>query len=124
MIYTSYFANIKNLPENIIPISICGKAPAGYTGLQYKKLAPKYSFFSVWKETHDNEYYIKHFNEEVLNQLDANKVVNELMSYASDTNKDICLICYERPESFCHRRLVADWLKQNGIECKEWSYND
>lgn len=27
MIYTSYFANVKNLPANIYPIAICGKSP-------------------------------------------------------------------------------------------------
>lgn len=27
---TSYFANIKNLPNNFIPIAICGKAPDNY----------------------------------------------------------------------------------------------
>ena len=50
MIYTSYFAKLKSLPENIIPISICGKAPDWYKGLQYKKLAPKYDFFMEWKK--------------------------------------------------------------------------
>lgn len=56
MIYTSYFAKLKSLPDNIIPISICGKAPDWYKGLQYKKLAPKYDFFMKWKENHDNDY--------------------------------------------------------------------
>lgn len=36
MIYTSYFGKLKNLPKEIIPISICGKAPDWWTGLQYK----------------------------------------------------------------------------------------
>ncbi len=45
MIYTTYFAQLRNLPENIIPVSICGKVPNWYKGLQYKKLAPKYDFF-------------------------------------------------------------------------------
>ena len=75
MIYTSYFAKLKSLPENIIPISICGKAPDCYKGLQYKKLAPKYDFFKKWKETHDNDYYIKCFNEQVLDKLDAMRVI-------------------------------------------------
>ena len=48
MIYTSYFAKLNKLPNNIIPISICGKAPDWYKGLQYKKLAPKYDFFIKW----------------------------------------------------------------------------
>lgn len=69
MIYTSYFAKLNKLPPNVVPISICGKAPAWYNGLQYKKLAPKYSFFSEWKKNGDNNYYIEHFNDEVLSTL-------------------------------------------------------
>lgn len=45
MIFTSYFGKLSKLPPGIIPISICGKAPDWYKGLQYKKLAPKYQFF-------------------------------------------------------------------------------
>ena len=52
MIYTTYFAKLKDLPDYIIPISICGKAPDWYKGLQYKKLAPKYDFFMKWKKNH------------------------------------------------------------------------
>ena len=77
-IYTSYFAKLRSLPENIVPISICGKAPDWYAGLQYKKLAPKYGFFIEWKKTHDNDYYIEHFNSEVLDQLNAKTILEEL----------------------------------------------
>ena len=131
MIYTSYFAKLKSLPKNIIPISICGKAPGWYQGLQYKKLAPKYDFFMKWKENHDNDYYIKCFNEQVLNKLNAEQVVKELdnlllnetlaIDYSGDLKEvpRIALICYEKPSDFCHRHLVADWLNKNGVECKE-----
>lgn len=137
MIYTSYFAKLKSLPDNVIPISICGKAPDWYKGLQYKKLAPKYDFFMKWKENHDNDYYIKCFNEQVLDKLNAYETLNELYDllpkeqqfwiemtnclpwYNSHVN--IALICYEKPSDFCHRHLVADWLNKNGFECKEWS---
>ena len=78
MIYTSYFGAIRNLPKNIIPISICGKAPDNWKGLQYKKLAPKYKFFMEWKKTHDNDFYVRHFNDEVLSSLAPSKVVEEL----------------------------------------------
>ena len=118
MIYTSYFANLKSLPPDIMPISICGKAPDWYKGLQYKKLAPQYSFFMKWKETHDNDYYIECFNERVLNKLSPHSVIIEL--YAMSQGKDIALICYEKPNDFCHRHLVADWFNKHGIECKEW----
>ena len=124
VIYTSYFAKLRSLPDNIIPISICGKAPEWYKGLQYKKVAPKYDFFMKWKQNHDNDYYIKCFNEQVLSTLNATSVVEDLMRLANVTdleNNDIALICYEKPMDFCHRHLVAEWLKENGITCEEWS---
>lgn len=49
MIYTSYFANVKNLPSGMIPIAICGGVPEWWCGLQYKKLAPKRGFFRITK---------------------------------------------------------------------------
>ena len=134
MIFTTYFANLKKLPKNIIPISICGKAPLGYTGLQYKKLAPKYDFFMEWKETHDNTKYISCFNSRVLSVLTQEKVIEELtlllsqeirnkfdafLPYSEDTYH-IALVCYETPNSFCHRHLVADWLNLFGLNCTEW----
>lgn len=124
MIYTSYFAKLKSLPDNIIPISICAKAPDWYKGLQYKKLAPKYDFFMKWKENHDNDYYVKCFNEQVLDKTDVLTVVRDLIDLTSANEsivgKDFCLICYEKPSDFCHRHLVADWLNEHGFECKEW----
>lgn len=124
MIYTSYFAKLKSLPENIIPISICGKAPDWYKGLQYKKFAPKYGFFMEWKKNHDNDYYIKCFNEQVLDKLNVLTVMRDLIDLVNSTEdhigKEIVLICYEKPSDFCHRHLVAEWLNSNGIQCKEW----
>ncbi len=118
MIYTTYFAKLRKLPETITPIAICGGLPKFYTGLSYKKLAPKWEFFKVWKETHDNNYYIENYDKLVLNDLSAKEVVKELRSMA-DT-KDIVLVCYEKPSDFCHRHLVANWLKDNGFDCSEW----
>ena len=123
MIFTSYFAKLGKLPPDIIPISICGKAPDWYKGLQYKKLAPKYGFFMEWKKNHDNDYYIKHFEYEVLDGLDATGVILDFSRRIYGFNvgeNDIALICYEKPSDFCHRHLVAEWLNQNGFMCEEW----
>lgn len=122
MIYTSYFAKLKELENhNIIPISICGKAPDWYKGLQYKKLAPKYEFFMELKKNHDNNYYIEHFQTEVLDGLDILNVIRDIIDISNQEKKnDIALICYEKPSDFCHRHLVADWLNQNGFKCEEW----
>ena len=94
MIYTSYFGKLKTLPNNIIPISICAKAPDGYNGLQYKKVAPKYGFFNEWKKNGDNEYYIEHFNKEVLDCLSAKQVYDDLERISN--GRDCVLLCYEK----------------------------
>lgn len=103
MIYTSYFAKLRSLPKNIIPVSICGKAPDWYKGLQYKKLAPKYDFFMEWKKNHNNEYYIEHFRKEVLDTINASNVILDLskMVYGFNVGKNsIALVCYEKPSDF------------------------
>ena len=119
MIYTSYFAKLNKLPADVVPISICGKAPEWYNGIQYKKLAPKYDFFMEWKRNHDDDYYIEHFQNEVLNNLNPDEVVAELLALSEGRN--FALVCYEKPSDFCHRHLVADWLTQNGFKTEEWS---
>ena len=121
MIYTSYFAKLRSLPDYIVPISICGKAPEWYQGLQYKKLAPKYDFFMEWERNKDNNFYIKYFQEQVLDKLNPIDVTLDLskMAYGNIGEKDIALICYEKPSDFCHRHLVADWFNKNGVCCKE-----
>lgn len=116
-IYTSYFVNLKNISKEIVPISICGKAPNWYKGLQYKKLAPKYEFFMEWKQNKDNDFYIKHYYEEVLNKLNHDDIIDDLFELSN--GKDVVLLCYEKPTDFCHRHLVRDWWNTEWYEIKE-----
>ena len=128
MVYTSYFSNLKNLInlENTKFVSIAGKSADEFIELmnkdpekfiQYKKLAPKYSW---WKEWHDNGYtnmwYINKYNETVLSLLNPNEVYSEL----TNDNFDVILLCWEGKNKFCHRKLVAQWLENNlNIKVKE-----
>lgn len=109
---TSYFAHIKGKTGNFV--SIAGKTPDGFTGRIYHDLAPKYSWWKEWKDNGlSEEWYKEKYYETVLNKLDAKKVYEDL-------GEDAILICYERPEKFCHRHLVAEWLhNQLGIDIKE-----
>ena len=118
LIYTTYFAKLNKLPKDVVPIAICGKVPEWYIGFRYKPLAPKYTFFMEWKKNRDNNYYIEHFNKEVLDKLDANEVVNDLLRLSN--GRMFALVCYEKPAEFCHRHLVADWLINNGYACDEF----
>lgn len=117
MIYTTYFANLKRL-RGVTPIAICAKPPVGYTGLCYKQLAPPYATLVAYKDTLDQSEYIKSYNQAVLSRLDPSRVVRELSALSQ--TKDFALVCYEKPDAFCHRHLVREWLIQNGFECEEY----
>jgi len=118
MLYTTYFAKWRSIPSDIAVVSICGKAPDWYQGIQYKKLAPRWGFFSEWKKNHNNHFYVERFNQEVLAHFDAKQVYDELTAITG--SRDIALVCYERPEQFCHRHLVANWFRENGFAIKEY----
>jgi Uncharacterized conserved protein len=115
-IYTSYFANLKNIPKDVFPISISLRPPKGYNGLEYKVLAPSNALLSAWHKNHDETYYRQVFCNK-LDALNANDIV-AVLEYMSK-GKDVVLVCYERPENFCHRHLVAEWLCKNGYETEE-----
>jgi len=106
---TSYYSKYKG--ENAV--SIAGKCPDWYHGRQYKVLAPKYWFFKKYKEDGDIAFYTEQYQKEVLDQLDAKQVFEEL-------GENAVLLCWEKSGSFCHRHLAAAWLeKQLNIEVKE-----
>lgn len=122
--FTGYYAKMKKYTDaGLIPVSIAGWAPDWYKGLQYKKLAPKWQFFNEWKNgSHkgDNDYYIREFNAQVLDKLDAFAVVSELEKMTGVDDSKIVLLCYEKPKDFCHRHLVAEWLTRCSFETREF----
>lgn len=122
MIYTSYFANYKKLPSNITPISIARITPKWFIGLEYKKLAPSWELLNYYKTTEDKVKYNNLFKIE-LNKLNPHMVINELQILANQNN-NIVLLCYEKPNTFCHRHLVSQWLTENGYPTQEFIYGN
>lgn len=121
MIYTSYFEIIKTLPENVVPISIAAEAPDRYYGASYKPLAPGYDLLMQYRMDGDEKRYAKEYYHQI-RFLNATRVVYDLARIAK--GKDICLVCYEKPSNFCHRRIVSEWLNSYGYICKEWDENE
>lgn len=116
-IYTSYFAKLSKIPENIIPISIALHPPYWYKGAQYRKLSPTDRILTDWKLAHNESSYISTFCRDVLDHLNPHKVVKELADISH--GRDVALLCYERSDSFCHRHLVSEWLCKNGYTAME-----
>ena len=111
MIYTGYFAKLKEyLSKDLLPISVARFSPKWYTGLEYKPLAPtsdnleQYNKNLISKSEYASRYY-EHINS-IKEFYDVHADLEKL------TKKDVILLCYERPEDFCHRHLLANWLNE------------
>jgi len=108
-IWTSYFAKSGKEPN---AVSIARSSPTGYSGEAYKSLAPPPKLLYEWKKgVMSPSLYTEIYKEEVLDKLDP-KIVGSLL-----VGK--ILLCWEGSGKFCHRHLVAEWLKDNGFEVKE-----
>ena len=118
MIFTTYFANLRHVPEDIVPVSISLYPPRGFRGISYRVLAPSKSILFEYKRTGDWDEYVRRFNNEILKPLDPSTVVNDLMHLTG--YRPFALVCYEKDPGRCHRSLVAAWLRQFGHYVQEF----
>lgn len=124
MIHTSYFAKLKSISGNgnLYPISIACTIPKGIadSGIpEYRKLCPPYDLLKAYKDGMCSEdMYIVNYQNNVLNRLNANKVVEELQAMCPEGMEPV-LVCWEKSDKFCHRHIVSKWLCDNGFICKE-----
>lgn len=116
-IYTSYFARARQLTaKGIVPVSIAQKPPHWYYGARTLTVAPTPSILYTTKS---DEEYTRRFKTEVLGHADARRFADELKELSG--GKDVALCCYEKPTEFCHRQLVAEWLREElGEDVTEW----
>lgn len=114
MIYTSYFANFRNFPVGSKPISIARFAPKGFTGGQMTVFAPSTKLLLDYKngKVSNDEYKVQYVEQ--LNSLEAEGKIKVL------ENLNGCvLLCYEKTGDFCHRHILAEWLRERGIQVEE-----
>ena len=126
-IFTTYFAKLKKLPPDIVPVPISNSIPGvdrentTYSSLsanKFHKLVPPWYVVKAYKENGDKELYVRDYQRLVLDHLDPVSVVERLKTIAG--YNDVALVCYEKTGDFCHRHLVADWLRSAGYEVEEW----
>lgn len=120
-IYTSYFGNMRNIPDDIIKVSIALYKPKGMNIPHYLKLAPNARILYEYKNgIIDEKEYEKRYSEEVLDGIDLTELVEDLKDISG--GKDVVLLCYEKNE-FCHRyvfRKWFNWLSPYGMKIEEY----
>lgn len=138
MLYTSYFANLKNLPPtNYFPVSISRFPPEWYCGAVFPRLAPSEQLLSDYHANLCEEGYIRRYHAEVLEKQSIAYLLRDLFysldiedqlmlrsvpgKWWENPSTHVVLLCFEKPGAFCHRHLVAEWMHTFGIPVEEWS---
>lgn len=119
-IVTSYFANAKELrASGYTIVSISRYNPRFLTGvISYKQVAPSAYLLGHYRKYKDINHYLSIYKHMLLN-MDEKQVAEDLWNLTN--GRPIALCCYERPDDFCHRHLVAAWLNTKlGLNIKEF----
>lgn len=122
MVYTGKYENC--ITDMGISISGDRGKLVGYKGESFPTLAPKLGFWKEWHnnigiidEKTNNDFYIIEYYRQVLSKLNPREVLEYL--------KNRIMMCYEDPNLFCHRHIVAAWLETElGITVPEVKFEN
>ena len=112
-IYTSYFANYKNISKEYNCVSIANSKPESLFIVTWKQVAPAWNLVQQFKSKNiafnDFAYY---YNQ----QLDTNPASYYITALQSFSNKrPVVLMCWEKDFIMCHRKILAYWLQMNSL---------
>ena len=108
MIFTSHFKIAGHLPQ---AVAISRGIPRGWQGRRCKALAPPQDLIKIMEP----EKFIRLYRAQVLDKLDPMQVIREM------GGDNFIMLCFEPPGEFCHRRMVAAWLrKHTGVLVEEF----
>lgn len=123
MLYTSYFGNLNKIKKNIehfnnpLICSISNQKPQFLddTILDWSFLGPTKDLLYLYKQgkIDENIYTLNYLNNINLNWVELNKL------FKSVENRDVIMLCYEKPDKFCHRHLLSVFINEKGYKCKE-----
>lgn len=117
MIKTSYFNNIRNLEKtNTAFASIAIGKPKYDIGVELVhiyELKP----YGIFGEQNKKIYKWRYFAK--LDKLGVEKIA-EALKKAQGEAENLVLLCFEKDNSGCHRKMFAEWWQKNtGQEIKE-----
>lgn len=112
-IWTSYWGGHAKWPTDAIPIGITRYKPHFFYGINLESLAPSENLLWKWKNNQIDEYmferlYFEELRERGFTPEGVKSILREAVGY-----RPIILCCYEKPDEFCHRHLLAKWLDDN-----------
>lgn len=111
-LYTTYFGNRNNFPESGRIYSIVRK-PLSLPNIEC--FAPSLDLLCSYKSKRiDFRKFADLYLQELINNEDAIKTFDSLLEVLNQ-GEDIILVCYEKSNEYCHRRLLAEVFMHYGV---------
>lgn len=82
--------------------------------MQWIELAPSEQLFRDYKSC---KISWLQFEQRFLNEINK-EAIKDLCSLLNEGD-NVLLLCFEKKNKFCHRRLIAEFIKELGYEVKE-----
>lgn len=131
IIYTSYFANLRNIDLSQYKLFSISRFPPkfliNYDYVNLNILAPSSKLLLGYKNGDiDQDQYIEIYTRYLDSLNDNTKfqtfngntrllglkgILSQIESRSKD--KSPVLLCYEKPNSFCHRFILSDYINKN-----------
>lgn len=119
MIYTGYYSKIKEYADSgLILLSISRTKPEfAKSCIDIPQLFPSDKILWDHKKgkIDDMEYTSKYLDQ--LNELGIDRIIKMIQIFGDN----VVLLCWESPEKFCHRHILADYINKNsGVVVEEF----
>lgn len=110
-IYISCYKSAKRLDASrYFVVSISRFPPKWFSGYKCFEFAPSAALLKRFKNGLSKYHYAVRYRKDVLEKMDVHKVFEGLARLAC--GRDIVLCSFEPAFDFCHRRLLAQYVKE------------
>lgn len=117
-LHTSYYSSPKLKYGKYIPIGISRTTP--YECNRIISLAPSSSILFEYKDSYTESIFIERYKNEILSMNNVQDIIGICRRISVQNNRiPVVLLCYEKSSTFCHRHLVAEWLRIAGYSIEE-----
>lgn len=111
MIYTGYYSKVNVYKSSgFTVVSISRTEPFLVDG-KISFLAPDENILRRYKNGEIDEMEYKNLYLEQLNKIGIVNILTEIHSFGDN----VVLLCWEAPDKFCHRHILADYINENTI---------
>ena len=119
MIYTGYYSKIKEYADSgLTLLSISRTKPEfAKSCIDIPQLFPSDKILWDYKKgkIDEMEYTSKYLDQ--LNELGVDRIIKMIQIFGDN----VVLLCWESPEKFCHRHILADYINKNsGVVVEEF----